>query len=102
MYDPKLLFETEDAKQTNQKYALYKNWNEYIVVAYHERDYYLGLGYQTTPAGFPLDQKNTDTSLEPHDLVHAKREVEDIDAEIARVSAQLRPKRKRSTNKEID
>lgn len=52
LFNPKLVYESEDSLKTQQRFTLYRNWDEYIICALHERDAFLNAGYSENPRDF--------------------------------------------------
>ena len=63
LFNPKLVYESEDSLKTQQRFTLYRNWDEYIICALHEKDAFIAAGYSDNPRDFISKETDAATRL---------------------------------------
>lgn len=92
IFNPKLLFETDAAKNSEHKFALYKNYDEYLICDLYEKDHFIAAGYVTDPSVFLNDEGNS-----------SYQEALDIVAEVNKARPESeKPKRRKKTGRIVD
>ena len=83
IFDPKCVLETKASKTAEQKFCLYKNWEEYIICDFFERDHFIAEGYSDNPRTF-IDKElaalksASEKSIELELKIDALRRGEDV------------------------
>jgi hypothetical protein len=87
IFDPKLIFSTEESKKTDHHYALYKSYNEYMICTFFERDEYISKGYKVNPADFlNIIEDDRTKSLElSTKAAELTQEIEELEQKVKKV-----------------